>query len=235
MVEYLYGTLQHIGFGHPLHPPLAHMPTGLLIGAFIFFVIGRTGDRKGFFASAYHCMALALIFAVPTALFGITDWLHFYKGAWSFAIHAKIVLSLLLIIFLAIGVSLNWKRKGGVMSKLAVCFLCVVTVIGLGYFGGQLVFSAPSPSSGNLQQGEKLYSENCAGCHPQGGNTINADRPVVGSPYMKNPDAFTKFNRNPSRPDGTKGVMPPFPKEKISDADMTKIYDYIQNVLSRKK
>ncbi len=234
-MDFLYGALHQIGFDHPIHPPLAHMPTGLVMGAFIFLLAGWISSRQTILQSAHHCIVLALIFALPTTLFGITDWLHFYNGMWSFPIKMKIALAGLLLIFLATAIIMNIKDIGGIMSKSAIYLLCVVTVIGLGYFGGGLVFSETRPASGNLADGEKLYAEHCAGCHPGGGNKITPALPIIGSPQMQNLDAFTKYNRNPLKPDGTKGVMPAFPKEKISDEDMKNIYEYILNVLAGKK
>ncbi len=107
--------------------------------------------------------------------------------------------------------------------------MCLVAVVGIGHYGGQLVFcqNSSAASSGDTGQGEKLYAANCGGCHPKGGNVINPALPVVGAPELKNQNTFVQFNRNPLRPDGSKGVMPAFPKEKISDQEMKQIYDYI--------
>jgi hypothetical protein len=49
---------------------------------------------------------------------------------------------------------------------------------------------------------------------------------VIGSLKLKDLDAFNKFNRNPVKADGSKGIMPAYPKEKISDQDMKQIYEY---------
>ncbi len=36
MIELLYEPLEKIGYTHPIHPPLTHIPMGLVFGAFIF-------------------------------------------------------------------------------------------------------------------------------------------------------------------------------------------------------
>ncbi len=121
------------------------------------------------------------------------------------------------------------------MSKFFMYFLCLVSVIGIGYFGGSLVFPEHSLAlPDQLQDGEKLYAAHCAGCHPRGGNVINASLPVVGSLQLKDLNTFTKYNRNPLRPDGSKGAMPAFPKEKISDREMKLIYQYSTKGLAGK-
>jgi mono/diheme cytochrome c family protein len=122
------------------------------------------------------------------------------------------------------------------MSKFFVYFLCLVSVIGVGYFGGSMVFPENSLASPDqLQDGEKLYAANCAGCHPKGGNVINPALPIVGSPKLNDLNTFTKFNRNPLRPDGSKGVMPAYPKEKISDQEINLIYQYATKGLAGKQ
>ena len=114
------------------------------------------------------------------------------------------------------------------MNKFVVYFFCLVAVVGVGHFGGQMVFSQNNTASASyIRSGEKLYAAHCGGCHPNGGNVINSALPVTGSPQLKNLSTFTKFNRNPVRPDGSKGVMAAFPQEKISDQEMKQIYEYI--------
>jgi len=121
------------------------------------------------------------------------------------------------------------------MSKFFVYFLCFACVVGAGYFGASLVYPETSLASPDqFRDGENLYAANCASCHPGGGNVINPALPVVGSPHLKDLNTFTKFNRNPLRPDGSKGVMPAYPKEKISDEQMKLIYEYVNKGLQAK-
>ena len=39
MIDAIYGFLQGLGYGHPLHPPLTHLPMGLVIASFVFAVL----------------------------------------------------------------------------------------------------------------------------------------------------------------------------------------------------
>ena len=220
----------------PLHPPLTHMPTGLVVGAFIFLLVALILKRGAFLKPAHYCIVLALIFFFPAVFLGFTDWWHFYAGVWTFPIKMKIVLSGALLIFLSAAVIVEIKNIGGAMSKFIIYFFCLIAVVGVGHFGGQMVFrqNSSAASSGDLRDGEKLYTANCGGCHPNGGNVINSALPVVGAPELKNLNTFIQFNRNPLRPDGSKGVMPAFPKEKISDQEMKQIYEYITKGLKQK-
>ncbi|MGD0276412.1 MAG: cytochrome c [Syntrophales bacterium] len=119
------------------------------------------------------------------------------------------------------------------MKKSAFYFFCIVIMIAIGYVGVYPVFSENNPAESNKSaDGERLYAKHCASCHPNGGDIINPSIPVIGSPMLKSQEIFTKFNRNPLRPDGSKGIMPAFSKENISDQDMMQIYQYIIEVLS---
>ncbi len=235
-MESLYRFSQQFGYDHPLHPPFAHMPTGLVVGAFIFLLVAVVLRRKGVLTTAYHCLVLALIFVFPTAFLGVTDWLHFYKGVWSFPIQMKIALTVLLLIFLIAAIVTEIKETGGPMRRFVIYLVCVAAVVGLGYFGGQLVFAekGTAVSSDDAKAGERLYATNCGGCHPNGGNVINPALPVIGSAPLKSPDAFIQFNRNPVRPDGSKGTMPAFTKERLSDQELKEIYQYITTVMAGK-
>ncbi len=234
-MEFLYQFLHKYGYDLPLHPPLTHMPTGLIVGAITFLLVALILKRRTFLKPAYYCIVLALIFFFPAAFLGFTDWSHFYAGVWTFPIKMKIVLTGVLLIFLSTAVVIEIKNIGGTMSKFVIYFFCLVAVVGVGHFGGQMVFAQKSATlSGDLRDGEKLYTANCGGCHPNGGNVINSALPVVGSPPLKNLNTFMQFNRNPLRPDGSKGVMPAFPKEKISDQEMKQVYEYITKGLRQK-
>ena len=84
MFEFIYQVLAKIGYTHPIHPAITHVPVGLIIGGFIFIFVGRFLKQPVLAETARHCMILALIF-VPAAMFlGYLDWQHFYAGAWLF-------------------------------------------------------------------------------------------------------------------------------------------------------
>ena len=71
MIESIYQILEKIGYTHPLHPPVTHLPAGLIIGAFLFSLVAWIFNRKNLAQTARHCLGLALIMAVPTILLGL--------------------------------------------------------------------------------------------------------------------------------------------------------------------
>jgi len=228
MIEALYQILEQVGYAHPIHPPLTHMPTGLAVGALIFGLLSTLFRRQVFAVSARHCIVLALVFVFPTAFFGYTDWLHYYDGVWTYPIKVKFVLTGVLTLLLVTGIYLQYRRSPSMKSVLIIYFLAVLSVVALGYYGDNLVFGREKPvATEELKAGEMLYTANCGTCHPQGGNILNPALPVKNSTYLKNFNGFLVFNRKPQMPDGTKGVMPAIPPEKVSDAEMKQIYNYI--------
>ncbi|MGD2029642.1 MAG: hypothetical protein PVG86_06850 [Desulfobacterales bacterium] len=38
MIEFIYLTLATIGYSHPLHPAMTHVPMGMIIGGFLFAI-----------------------------------------------------------------------------------------------------------------------------------------------------------------------------------------------------
>jgi len=121
------------------------------------------------------------------------------------------------------------------MKKSTIRLLFIVTVAAAAFLGTMAIFSAGATSANEMADEAKLYAKNCGACHPQGGNIIIPALPVKGSAKMKNLEIFSAYNRNPLKADGSKGAMPPFPKEKISDEEMKLIYEYALTLPGTKK
>ncbi len=220
-MSWLYEWLSGIGYHHPLHPPVTHVPVGLVIGAFVFLLASRVLRNESLVRTARHCAVLALLAAPVAVFFGVMDWQHFYGGAWVFPIRVKVVLACALVLFLV----LAWKTSptSGFAPKgaTAVYALCLMAAAGLGFFGGELVYGPKLPGAAvddaMVQQGSVLYVESCAMCHysdstqtkigPGLKNLFQNERlPVSQSPVsaaavadqLKNP-----FDRMPAFPDLT--------------------------------
>jgi mono/diheme cytochrome c family protein len=169
MIEAIYRTLNSLGYTHPLHPTLTHVVIGMVIGGFVLALVAWVFNRPGLAQSGGHCMALALIFLFPTAALGYADWQHFYGGAWLFPIKMKLVLAvvLLVLLILALGVRRGTKVVSG--KTVAVYGLGLLTVVAMGYFGGELVWGKRAQvavMAGNpVQQGAALFEQNCSACH----------------------------------------------------------------------
>ncbi len=169
MIESIYQILAKIGFTHPLHPPATHLPAGLIIGGFIFALIAWIFSRKSLAQSARHCFTLSLVMAVPTILLGLMDWQHRFGGAYIFEIKMKLVLAAILLFLLLVAVVYGALAASFTKTAVALYALCLLAVISLGYFGGELVYgtkeSAGAQATGLAAQGEQVFKQNCSACH----------------------------------------------------------------------
>ncbi len=139
MIERLYSLLETLGFSHPLHPMLTHIPMGMIIGMVTFSLLGIVWKKPNFSQTAYHCSIFALLAVIPVISAGILDWQQFQEGEWSGLIVAKMVLGGTLTALLATSVIL--KKKGVPTKKLLLIYLlCLACAGGLGYSGGELVY-----------------------------------------------------------------------------------------------
>lgn len=140
MVEMIFNMLHMVGFTHPVHPAMTHIPMGMVMGAFFFGLAGIILKKPDFFKSAHHCVGLGLIFILPTAFAGYLDWEHTMDGQWETLIIVKMVLAVILTLLL--GVSFTLGRKEDVNNNIifALYVLCLMCAVGLGYSGGSLQF-----------------------------------------------------------------------------------------------
>lgn len=230
-IEAFYGFLNGMGFPDPPHAALVHMPIGLVMGAFVFGWAGRITGREQLFLSARDCALLALVFLFPTMLMGLTDWQHYYRGAWVVPIRMKLTLAGGLLVLLALVSFLAFRRDRASRKAVPVLYtLCLVVAVGLGWFGARLVYdgkivaavtAAEPKASASQAAGEGIFAANCRGCHPGGGNVMDANRPLAGSPALKSPEAFLEQIRHP------RDLMPAFPPASISDEDAKALYLYV--------
>ncbi len=199
----VYHFLERIGYPHPLHAPLTHMPIGLVTGALVFFLVARWFPNQPLTRAARFCLILAWLFLFPTVLFGIMDWQFYYAGAWLFYIKIKIILASLLFILLTIGLIVTRKAETGFPS-LTIYTLSFVTVVLLGWFGGQLIFGNWTPvAPQEFQAGARIFKSRCSGCHPRGGNLLQPNLPVYAAPQLSDLDTFQAFVRHPTMPNGS--------------------------------
>jgi uncharacterized membrane protein len=227
-IDSLYRFLSNVGYAHPLHPALVHMPIGLVMGAFVFAWAALLFKGRQLALTARYCAILAFLFWFPTVLFGFMDWRHFYHGAWLSPITVKLVLTGIFMILLVIGLVLGSKGREGSRVLLATYGLCLLTVIGLGYFGAQLVYAGKAQAAPEqYKAGERIFLANCSACHPQGGNVIKPDKPLINSPKLKDLKTFIGWIRNPDPP------MPVYSPSKVSDQEAGELYQYAVHALER--
>lgn len=139
MIAKFYGLLESIGFTDPLHPIFVHIPMGMIVGMFLFSLLGLKWKEGHFSRTAYHCSVLALISVFPVILAGIMDWQYRFNGEWMTLIIVKMVLSTILTLFLIYAVTI--RNKGASSKHLFIVYtLCLLCAGGLGYAGGQLAY-----------------------------------------------------------------------------------------------
>ncbi len=139
MVESLYSFLAAVGFTHPLHPMLTHVPMGMIIGMVIFSLLSLIWQNDHLAETAFHCSVLALLAVGPVIGAGVLDWLHLQQGEWNKFIIIKMILGVVLTILLVVSVIM--KKKGASPAKMLLFYLlCLACAGGLGYSGGTLVY-----------------------------------------------------------------------------------------------
>ena len=237
MIELLYQTLAKIGYTHPLHPPVTHIPVGMVIGAFLFGLAAWLFRREPLALTARHCISLGLLGLIPTALLGYMDWQHRYAGAWTFPIKMKIGLAAVLLVLLLIAAVLGRKARGVSLGVLAFYGICLFNVTALGYFGGELIYassnSRQAPETQEIEVSAEQFQLACIACHPGGGNTLKAQFPLRSAPQLTDFTTFLAYIRNPKARDGSQTIMPPFPADKLSEQQAEEIYQYIVEVLQK--
>jgi uncharacterized membrane protein len=160
MLDELYGFLASHGFTEPLHSPVTHMPIGLVVGALIFFLIAIIFKRKNLVLTARHASILAFVFAFPTILLGVMDWIHFYHATMFTPIKIKMVLAGVALVVLGAGIILGSEIKLHTISMTILYALAFVVMIGLGYFGSGIIYGRGlqmkvSTSSTSIPPGRK--------------------------------------------------------------------------------
>jgi mono/diheme cytochrome c family protein len=231
VIESLYAYLSQMGYSHPLHAPMTHLPLGMTMGAFLFGLLARCLGKPALVATARHCSLLAFVSLFPTAVLGIMDWQHFYGGAWLFPIRIKILLAAVLAVLLLICLLL--ERQADVMRRTLLGFLTLAVLASatLGYFGGELVFGGrkahESDSPAELRQGADAFSRACASCHPRGENPFKPELSPRTGPQLKDFQTFLAYLRAPKARDGSNTIMPPFPEDQLPEAEARLIHQYI--------
>jgi mono/diheme cytochrome c family protein len=169
MIEFIYQTLAKFGYTHPLHPTLTHLPIGMVMGAFLFALVVLIFRRTGPAQTARHCVILGLLAAIPTALLGIMDWQHFFGGTMLLPFKMKLILAVILISFLLLAVILGFFGERFKKMIFVLYVLCLMTTIGLGYFGGEIVYGQKAAGGTELgdsaAKGAAIFKQNCSTCH----------------------------------------------------------------------
>lgn len=140
MTEFVFNLLESIGFKHPIHPAITHLPMGLVMGGFLFGLAAFVFKKPELSKTAWHCSVLALLGVFPTILAGYLDWQHTYEGEWLNLIKIKMLLAFIMIVLLSISIKINANSYSVSFKALIIYALCLFTAIGLGFTGGELMY-----------------------------------------------------------------------------------------------
>ncbi len=224
----IYHFLEGIGYRHPLHPVMVHLPIGLTMAALLFALAARILRKPELNRTAYHALVLGCLFAFLALSMGLIDWQHFYNGALLQPIKMKLAIAFPYALVMLSGVLIGYLRGPQSNALLAVYLVGFLGVGSLGFFGGELMFSGREPAATNsLQEGQHLFESNCSSCHPSGENRIVPTKPIRSSQKLATLETFKTHVRNPALTGGSQSIMPAFSPKKLSDDDLTKIYQYV--------
>ena len=140
MIDLVYQTLAKMGYSHPLHPAMTHIPMGMIIGGFLFAVGSVVMKKDDLAKAAHYCYTLALIFVLPTMMLGYMDWQYKFDGEWSRLILTKIILAVMLTIMLVITYFYGKNVKIDIKQKLIFYVICFGIALGIGFIGGELQY-----------------------------------------------------------------------------------------------
>jgi len=140
MIEFIYQTLARLGYSHPLHPAMTHIPMGMIIGGFLFAVGSVVMKNDDLAIAAHFSYTLALIFVLPTMILGYMDWQYKFEAEWNGLILTKIILALILTGMLVITFFYGKNVKVDFKKKLILYGICFAIAMGLGFIGGELQY-----------------------------------------------------------------------------------------------
>ena len=131
--------------GHPLHPALVHVPTGLFPAALLFDLIGWAGgDVDVLGRCAFWSIAIGIIVALIAAPTGLADWWDIKSGKPAHKlglIHMSI--NVIVLAVMAASFYLRWRRGTPwtpTATAIGVNLLGNLMLAISGYVGGRMVF-----------------------------------------------------------------------------------------------
>jgi uncharacterized membrane protein len=204
-MDAFYQALNDFGYTHPVHPTMVYLPIGGVMAAFIFGIIAVLFRGSSFAISARHSILLAFFASFPTIFLGYMDWQHFYGGNWMFPIKMKIALATLLVVLLFITILNHYRYKSGMKIILPLYALCFLNVVGIGYFGGEIVFGGSgakqstsavqadttdpeSQKSITFNEVSEIFEQHCNMCHagssaPHGLQLVSYEQVMAGGEH----------------------------------------------------
>jgi uncharacterized membrane protein len=156
MDNLIYGPLESLGYGHPLHPVIVHLVIGPVAAALLAGVAGWIFNKPKLFTTARHMTVVAFVFWFFAVGMGVIDWIHFYHAAPVFAIFVKTIGAGVLFLLLLTNILLFNKFKEESRVPFIFYAASLVCVMVIGFFGGNLVYAdrqTPAPPQSISQEG----------------------------------------------------------------------------------
>lgn len=236
MASLFYDFLQNLGYNHPFHPALTHVPVGLVIASFFFMIPAFFLKGSTYGKTAKHCIVLALLSAIPTVVVGYFDWQMFYAGAYLFPITMKLILAVLLLVLLVILVFIGFKNEENLVRRFQIHFLALLVVAGIGYFGGELVYGKKTASQTieldeSALAGKELFEKKCSFCHFSDQSKTKAGPGLKGLfqmdklPISKKPVTSENIEQQLKTPINK---MPSF--KRLKDDEINSLIDYLETL-----
>lgn len=105
------------------------------------------------------------------------------------------------------------------LKDISICFAALAALMAV----STLFFNSGTVASA-APDGSKIFAENCASCHLNGGNIVDPKKPVKGSKSLASKQALKDLLLK------SQGAMAPFPKIANSDPDLSALYDYCKSM-----
>jgi hypothetical protein len=100
---------------------------------------------------------------------GYADWQHRFAGDLIFPITMKLILAGLLLVLLIVAIVMGFRTENWSRNVVIIYAVCLVVVIGIGYFGGELVYGKRAPTAaaeeGLVTEGAVVFNQGCSACH----------------------------------------------------------------------
>ena len=128
---------------HPIHPMLIVLPLGLLLGSWIFDLIGKATNNELLWAASYYCAITGIVAGFCAAIPGLIDWIGVVppksSGKNRGLLHGGLnVLVLVVFIVIAVHRTNAIAEPGGFELGLMTA---AVIVLGIsGWLGGTLAY-----------------------------------------------------------------------------------------------
>jgi uncharacterized membrane protein len=140
MIDSVYHFLEGIGFNHPLHPGLTHLPMGMVMGGFTFILVYALLKKPEFLTAATYCMGLGFLGIFPTVLLGVMDWQYRFAGTWSALIILKMIVAVGLTAMMLAALKFSLGNPVRPLKLVGVYLACLLLAIGLGFMGGEIQY-----------------------------------------------------------------------------------------------